>query len=313
MGVADPSQASGRAQAAPGQPQPAQVRASWLLGALGLLLLAALCCAYLSLCLLFAQGQWQLLYHPAQAALATPASAGLAFTPVRFGPTDAGQSQLSGWWLPAPPSSPLRATTVLYLHGATGSLSDTVPALARLHALGCAVFAIDYRGYGSSARQNPSEERMVEDAARALVYLVDTRHLAPGSIVLWGRGIGATVAAEAAHAQPDPASLRLVIEDANLPALELLRQDGRSRLLPVRLLLRDRLDAGSVLAASSAPKLFLDGSADGNADAPTHGHADPNVGTTRLYLLAASPKERARAREDAAVQRFLAGGPVRFP
>ena len=283
-------------------PVPAQVRPGWLLGALGLLLLAACFFAYLSLCLLFVQGQWQLLYRPGEHSarpaghIGTPADAGLAFTEVRFGATRGGPQHpsvpllggpaLSGWWLPASPGAALAGTTVLYLHDATGSLSDTVPELARLHRLGCAVFAIDYRGYGSSAAGQPGEAAMLDDTRSAVAYLTGTRHLAGSSLRLWGRGVGATLAAEISA----PA-LPLVLEDVNLPAVNLLENDPRTRWLPVRLLVRDRLDAGSAIQSNPAPKLFLGSSEAG--------------GTRRLYSLAAMPKQFAAADDEAAIRAFL--------
>jgi pimeloyl-ACP methyl ester carboxylesterase len=275
----------------------AQVRPGWLLGALALLLLTALCFAYLSLCLLFAQGQWQMLYRPSAAITATPASVGLGFTEVRFGTTEAGVAELSGWWLPAAADASLEGTTVVYLHDGAGSLSEALPELVRIHALGCSVFAIDYRGYGASAVARPSEAKMVEDAQRAITYLLDTRHLQAGSLVLWGRGIGATIAAEAslASAANKPGErLPVVMDDVSEPALVLLRADPRTRWLPVRLLLRDRLDAETAVRGSDGAKLFLGGS---------------NM-TQELYNAAAGPKQQlgpwnGSSNETAAVQAFL--------
>jgi pimeloyl-ACP methyl ester carboxylesterase len=252
----------------------AQVRPGWLLGALALLLLTALCFAYLSLCLLFAQGQWQLLYRASAAITPTPASFGLDFTEVRFGTTDAGVAELSGWWLPGSPGSRLGGTTVVYLHDGAGSLSEALPEVARVHALGCSLFAIDYRGYGASAAARPSEKTMVEDAQRAINYLLDTRHVQVGSLVLWGRGIGATIAAEAIAAR-SAERLPVVLEDINEPALVLLKSDPRTRWLPVRLLLRDRLDAAAAVRGSGEPKLFLGRSSR----------------TQELYNAAAAPKQ----------------------
>ncbi len=310
MSAARPHGTQRRGVVAPTQQAPTSVRLRWLLTALGLLVVAAFCCAYLSLCLLFAQGQWQLLYRPSTAITATPASLGLGFTAVRFGATETGVSQLTGWWLPASTlsgpsrgpspetSSNVAGTTVLYLHDAVGSLSDSLSALARLHALGCSVFAIDYRGFGASApvagAGHPNEASMVEDAGDAIAYLSETRHLDPGSMVLWGRGIGATVAAEASFPENGSVSQvrRLVMEDASEPALTLLSRDGRTRLLPLRLLLRDRLDAGPALSRSSADKLFL-------TDDPS------SPGTRRLYSLAAEPKRIARSGDDAAALTLL--------
>ena len=299
------------ASAAQPTPPPAQVRLGWLLGALGLLLLAALCCAYLSLCLLFLQGQWQLLYQPQQHKLAaqTPASLGLAFSAIQFSPNQAGISELTGWWLPATGAAP--APTILYLHGAAGSLSDTLPALQRIHALGCSIFAIDYRGYGASTAAHPSEAGMVADAQQAVSYLTDTRHLAPGSIVLWGQGSGATIAAQTSSAeQLTGHRLAVVLEEPNLPALTLIERDPRTRWLPVRLLLRDRLDPAAALSDLHAPKLFLgsEGASAGPASRAKSEGYDSLTLQARLRMLyadAAEPKEEFINADPAAIQHFL--------
>ncbi|HEY0784582.1 MAG TPA: alpha/beta hydrolase [Acidobacteriaceae bacterium] len=268
----------------------AQVSLRWLLTALGVVVAGAVGCTFLALCLLFAQGQWQLLYHPGQPGSRgeTPAAVGLGYTAVRFGNSDGGMPELTGWWVPAATDAP--APTVLYLHDGAGWLADTVGALGRLHGLGCAVLAIDYRGYGASAAGHPGEQRMVEDAERAVEYLLETRHVAPGSLVIWGRGIGATIAAESGRGHP------LVLEAVNRPALEVVCRDARSRYLPIRLLLRDRLDAAAAVGASSAPKLFVQG---------------PEDDTQRVYAAARGPKTLVAEGDGEQVRAFLraaAGG-----
>ncbi len=299
-------------RAAPGPAgAPSQVRPGWLLGALALLLLAALCCAYLSLCLLFVQGQWQLLYHPQQHAgpPATPSTRGLTYTALRFGPNEAGVTELSGWWIAAPADAALTGSTVLYLHDGTGSLQDTLPDLVRIHSLGCALFVFDYRGYGESAAGAPSEAKMLQDTRRAIDYLVETRHIAPASLVLWGRGFGATLAAEAASAFPSQTEARsfpIILEEVNPPALILLESDPRTSMLPVRLLSHDRLDATHALTQSRVAKLFLLGQV---PSPPGAAGPDPSAtsqeATTRLYTLAHEPKQLVYEHDDKAVLRFF--------
>jgi alpha-beta hydrolase superfamily lysophospholipase len=266
-----------------------QVRVRWLVTALGLLALAALCCAYLSLCLLFAQGAWQFLYQPRHTITTTPAVNGLAFTAVRFGVNDTGAAELTGWWIPGSAINP--STTVLYLHDGYGSLSEAVPELTRLHALGCSVFAIDYRGFGASAPARPSERGMIEDARSAIAYLENTRHIPRASLVLWGRGSGADIAAEAAA---DEHPLPVVLEAVHAPALDFLRGDERLRLLPVRLILNDRLNPVQAVQSNNAPKLFLSGREPASAD-----------WTQKLYAEAAKPKQLATPSDEAAQHAFL--------
>jgi len=79
---------------------PQAVSARWLLTAYAVRLppsAAAALCAWGALCLLFWQGGWQLLYHPAAAVANTPANVGLAFEAVAFGVTEDGTPLLRGW------------------------------------------------------------------------------------------------------------------------------------------------------------------------------------------------------------------------
>ncbi len=218
------------------------VSGHWLLYAvLGVVTLAAVS-AYLTLCLLFYQGQWQVVFHPSRTIASTPATVGLKYDDVRFDFTGTGTPQLAGWWIPAEPGSFLASRTLLLLHDGRGSLSDLTAQLKTLHSLGINVFAFDYRGFGQSADTHPSEERVYQDADAAWNYLTDTRHLSPGSIVLYGTGLGTTIAAETAIRHPE--SPALVLENPAPPALSLIEADSRTSILPVRWLFRDRFEIG---------------------------------------------------------------------
>src|SRR5579862_7569638 len=105
--------------------EPARVSGRWLLGALAVAVAGAFLCGWGALCLLFWQGSWQLLYHPAATVTRTPASAGLAFDLIGFAATDEGMTRLNGWWVPASPGARFSRYTVLYLHSQDGNIGDT--------------------------------------------------------------------------------------------------------------------------------------------------------------------------------------------
>ncbi len=228
------------------------VSGKWLLSAGATAIAAALLCAWGTLCILFWQGSWQLLYHPASAVTRTPASVNLPFESIGFAANAAGEPQLRGWWIPA--SSQARFTAV-YLHGADGNLGDTVNALSRLHAAGLNVFAFDYRGYGQSHFAHPSQTRWREDADSALAYLTGTRHIPASAIVLVGRDLGANLALEVASAHADLAGV--VLEAPLESPTAAIFNDARARLVPAHLLVRDRWQ--SPIAASNVliPSLWF--------------------------------------------------------
>jgi hypothetical protein len=231
------------------------VSGRWLAIAGSLAVAGAAACAWLTLCLLFGQGSWQLLYHPSSAVTRTPASVGLAFDPVAFAATEAAEPRLKGWWIAAATGARYRRITVLYLHGQNGNLGDAVDALAALHAVGVNVLAFDYRGYGQSQFAHPSEARWREDADWALQYLIATRHVAAGQIILDGRDLGANLALEVAAAHPELAGV--VLESPlNSPA-DAIFSDPRARLVPAHLLVSDRFNTDKASDALLTPSLWL--------------------------------------------------------
>lgn len=238
------------------QPPLPTVSGRWLLGAIAGAVAAAALCVWLVLCLLFWQGSWQLLYHPSSTIAKTPANAGLTFDPIGFATTGAEVPQLSGWWIPATQDSRYSRYTVLYLHGQNGNLGDTVPALAQLHDAGVNVFAFDYRGYGQSKFARPSEARWFEDAGWALDYLTDTRHIDPHTIVVCGWDLGANLALEFAAAHHELAGVvaNAPIKDASAPIFG----DARARLVPARLLVRDRYDLDAAATEIQIPVLWFE-------------------------------------------------------
>jgi pimeloyl-ACP methyl ester carboxylesterase len=78
---------------------------------------------------------------------------------------------LHAWLVLQPGSSASRAPTVIFFHGNAGNIGYRLPNIrALVHACGCNVFIIDYRGYGCSAGE-PSEVGLIDDAVAALEYL----------------------------------------------------------------------------------------------------------------------------------------------
>ena len=234
---------------------PPTVSGRWLLTAATLSIVAAGFCAWGALCLLFWQGSWQLLYHPASAITRTPANAGVVYDPVAFATTEAAEARLKGWWIPAEPGAHYARFTVLYLHGKDGNLSDSVNALAALHASGLNVFAFDYRGYGQSQFQRPSEARWREDADWAIQYLTGTRHVAPGSIVLEGQALGANLALEVAAAHPELAGV--VLDSPIESPMDAVFNDPRAHMVPAHLLVQDRFEMRTAAAGLKIPSLWF--------------------------------------------------------
>jgi pimeloyl-ACP methyl ester carboxylesterase len=231
---------------------PPTVSIRWLMAAISIAIVGAVVFAWGTLCVLFWQGSWQLLYHPSSAVERTPASVGLAFDSIGFATTASGVPQLRGWWIPYGPES---RYTLLYLHGADGNMGDTVQAFIPLRATYQNIFAFDYRGYGMSQFKHPSEARWREDADSAIEYLTNTRHIPSGSIVLVGKDLGANLALEVAAAHHELAGV--VLEQPLAEPTAPIFHDPRARLVPAHMLVSDRWESNSPAVTLRIPSLWI--------------------------------------------------------
>ena len=215
--------------------------------------------AFLSIVLLTALGygvfagfiylmQPRLLYYPnvpTRELIVTPADTGLDYEAVTLETADG--VRLSSWFIP----HPAPRATLLFFHGNAGNLSHRIESIRQFHHLSLAVFIIDYRGYGES-EGSPTEAGTYRDAAAAWEYLVRRRDIAPQEIVIFGRSLGAAIAAElATHTRP----AALIIESAftSVPNMA-------TRLypwLPVRWLSRYRYDTQKALESITCPVLII--------------------------------------------------------
>jgi uncharacterized protein len=290
---------SRRRQPVANRPAQPVVSGRWLLTALGIVVAAAVACAWGALWLLFWQGAWQLLYRPASVVARTPAAAGLKYEPVGFAATETGTTRLHGWWIPAAAKARSAPPTLLYLHGRVGNLGDCVDELAAIHAAGVNVLAFDYRGYGQSQFVRPSEAHWREDADWALDYLTTTRQINPRSIVLIGSELGANLAIEVAMAHPE---LGGVVLDAPLNApMDLVFDDARAHLVPAHLLFHDRYGLLEPAAGLQIPSLWI----------PAMGSLEDSANEEQVvaaYEAVTAPKTMVQAEganDNAALKRWL--------
>ncbi len=249
---------SGNAGGRPGDDPMAQqlplVSGQWLLGWLLGIFGGGLMLVYLTLCLLFWQGQWQILFQRTQPVSAAAASIAASKEQVLFDTTESGQPRLSGSFLV--PVNSAAGRTVLYLPDTSSiGFARTTRDLAAITATGVRSFAFNYRGMIEGQPDHPSESTSTEDTEAAWQFLTSTRHIVPTTIVIYGTGIGATLAAQLAAHHPEAAGL--ILDQPSLPALDLFHADPRSRWMPVRLLTRDRFNLIMPLQAASQPKLLL--------------------------------------------------------
>lgn len=236
---------------------PEPVDPVWLVKAIAATLILAAICSYITFCFLFYQGQWQLVLHPAHTSKAPETVGGAQYELIHFAPDASATPQLVGWWIPAPANGRYAATTLLFLPGEKGSMADSIPMLATLHALGINIFAFDYRGYGQSAAVHPNQMRMTDDAEAAWHYLTGSRHILPTQIVPYGFGVGATLAMHLASEHG--AIPGVVLDSPQGDLINVARRDPRTKLLPLGLLFHEDFPLASPLTTLRTPKLIVYG------------------------------------------------------
>ena len=150
--------------------------------------------------------QGRMLYLPNVAGrtlTVTPINAGMDYHDVSIETADG--VTLHGWFIAG-----RRSQVLLFFHGNAGNISHRLESIRQFRSLGLSVLIIDYRGYGQSGGKT-TEEGIYRDAEAAWRYLTEDRGMASSDIVIFGRSLGASVAARLA-AQQQP--LALIVESS---------------------------------------------------------------------------------------------------
>ncbi len=192
--------------------------------------------------------QSRLIYIPNIAGTnskADPSLLGLRYEDVNFQTADG--VELNGWFIPAPEAR----AVLLFMHGNAGNITHRLDSIALFNRLGLSVFIFDYRGYGKSAGR-PTEQGTYDDATAAWQYLTQDRRLAPENIVIFGRSLGAAIAAELAS-RTEPAAL--IIESPFTSVADVAAD--LYWFFPVRALVRIHYDTRSSLEKISCPLLVI--------------------------------------------------------
>ena len=85
---------------------------------------------------------------------------------------------------------------LLYLHGARRDVGRSAFRVEQMRELGFSVLAVDYRGFGYSTDELPSETGVVEDAEAAWRWLAEHRPRRPRYV--FGHSLGGAIAVQLA-------------------------------------------------------------------------------------------------------------------
>jgi fermentation-respiration switch protein FrsA (DUF1100 family) len=204
---------------------------------------------YGALCLYLFLMQGKLLYYPnipSRKLTASPGEIGLAYESVYITTSDG--VTIHGWFIPT--AKQMRGT-LLFFHGNAGNISHRLDSLKIFHDLGLATLIFDYRGYGRS-QGSISEPGTYLDAEAAWDYLTQTRKVPAPEIIVFGRSLGAALAAHIG-ARKKPGALILESAFTSVP-------DMASRLypfFPVRLFSRFHYNTEKSLLSASSPVLII--------------------------------------------------------
>lgn len=169
----------------------------------------------------------------------------------RFNAADG--TALHGWFFPHPEPR----AVVLFACGNAGNISYRGERLADFcHRQRVALMAFDYRGYGLS-QGKPTESGVLMDARAARKWLAERANVKETEIVLWGESLGGGVMVDLAS-RDGARGLILERTFTSLPDVGALHFP----FVPVRWLMRSRLDSLNKIADFHGPLLACHGDID---------------------------------------------------
>lgn len=251
---------------------------------------------YMSACLFLFFRQNRFIFFPVREISTIPTDLHMEYQevwlPVSTGkiPQDSATGKVHGWWIPAPTADEIKSKyyinskkdwVLVYFHGNGDNISGNLNHSYRFHQMGFSVLIVDYRGYGLSQGDFPTETSVYEDVDTAWNYLVNQRGIPPENIVIYGHSLGGAIAIDLAIRQPNAAG---VIVEASFTSMRDMvdYQYPLFNIFPIDLILTHRFDSIAKVKSLKMPVLF------------THGTADtvvPTYMSEELFEAAPEPKQ----------------------
>ncbi len=187
----------------------------------------------------------------------TPAAVQELFIPVDDKP---GAQKIHAWWWP---NADTEAPVVYYLHGVRWNLTGHLRRMEQLRTFGFSVFAIDYRGFGKSDGELPSEDMTYEDAAAGFAWL-EKRVPDAQKRFVYGHSLGGAVAIDLANklARREQPAIRGLIVESSFTSLPDIAAELSWSWLPTRLIMSQRYDSIEKIRGVNVPVLLVHGTGD---------------------------------------------------
>lgn len=178
---------------------------------------------------------------------------------IEFASAETGEPvKLHGLWHPHPDlRQRADAPVLLYLHGARWNVTGSAFRIRRMQELGFSVLAVDYRGFGKSTQQLPSEKLAAEDARAAWDWLAQRHPERPRYI--FGHSLGGAIAIELARQVRDE---RGTLVEGTFTSIPDVVSTFRWGWLPVSPLITQRFESVRKVADIGSPLLVVHGSED---------------------------------------------------
>lgn len=238
----------------------------------------SLAIAYLAACLFLLVRQNRFIFFPSKIIETTPAAFSVPYEDVWLSVSmgTGKREQIHGWWIPAKGQP---TGVVLYCHGNGINIGANAAQAARFRSLGLSVFLFDYRGYGRSEGQFPTENQVYTDAETAWNYLTQTRKIPPEQIFIYGHSLGGAIAIELADNHPNAAAL--IVESTFTSMRRMVDYRGGFSWFPTDLLLNHKFDSLAKVQSLQMPLFLLHG---------THDMTVPAEMSQVLFQAAPQPK-----------------------
>ncbi|MEO8485953.1 MAG: alpha/beta fold hydrolase [Betaproteobacteria bacterium] len=189
-----------------------------------------------------------------------------------------GAERLFSWYWPSDnPTAP----TLLYLHGVRWNLTAHLRRIENLRSFGFSVVAIDYRGFGKSDGEVPSEEGVYDDAAAAWRWLV-AKEPDPKKRFIYGHSLGTAVATELAVAKGAEDGMGGLILEGGFTSLPEMARALAPSWLPIDWFVTQKFATLDKIAKVPAPVLLVHGTGD---------RMVPHRFSEALYAAANEPKK----------------------
>ena len=187
------------------------------------------------------------------------AAAGMDDVWIDYASTETRQTvKLHGLWLAnAALAQNPNAPVMLYLHGARFNVTGSAFRARRMQELGFSVLAVDYRGFGKSSKELPSEAMAVEDARAAWDWLA--REYPDRPRFIFGHSLGGAIAVELAAQVSDEAGTVVEGSFTSIPDVVSAYKWG---WLPLGSFITQRFEAVKRVADIGSPLLVVHGSED---------------------------------------------------